>query len=432
MSPSRRAVAIQRAPLPYDLVFDGPQKVHFDSPEAQELMFKKHHGVDIGPGYLESVHALFKEIVVNCYFPPEAPEGAERYIKRYSEVLYLNLVIYNKRSISLYWIVVRPCFEGHGMLALVMYQLALAACAAGIPQVGIYSCCPKTEDALVHTFGLDVECMLGHEGLPDYIIRDPGHLRMPKGLVGKIDDSDIQEGIWLKPEAYPTAEQLNSQKYVTDYFHQKYGARPPPITPRIRPQLPTFAADRDFDPSSAFLEAEFQRSMGEIKPDYIDSLNRMIATLVRDCFAFKDGVQELKKQTDTIFVHFIISKDEEDDDAAPCINLRRVSVRPCFEGNRMIIFWVYQTILLALALYDHAHIVVTCPMARWAAKRKLGACVFDDANALKNRVWAETLGIQDMIVNDEDNNALELVKAVFPSAEALNAARLNSSSSSVR
>ena len=397
----QRPVAIQRAPLPFDLVFLPDQTRLFGDPQEQEEAFQKRHGVLISHSYLKTVTKMFREIMSKCSV------DSDSVFDRFSEVLYLNGEITAKR-IDLHYIVVRPCFEGYGMLALTVYQLVKAARINAIPIVRICDCCTKTVAALHHIFGDLIKSYDENSARPDYELSDLWQFSAENlRLSGKIVD-DTSNVIRLKPAAFPTSIELNNQAFVTTHFRVKYGAQSMWKAPKM-----------DHYAAAWRIEQEFQRTVGMGPgPNYIASINHMLAAFGRECNDKKIYEhRDIQKQTDTVFMHLCLLVKND----VSTVELKRIAVRPCFEGNHIVTILIYQTIRLGLAM-DATRMVISCPKARWVAEQKLGASSFDKLKELYETTPADWLGISDAIA-DEEHTVLTLDPSAFPLASTLNRRR---------
>jgi hypothetical protein len=306
----RRPVAVQSAPLPVDLVLDRQQVRYFGLPQDVETSFREYRGKDISPDYLDGVHTQFAKIVAACRsFPPDAPPRDTRSIGNVSDVVDLVIAIINKNEIQLDWIAVRPCFEGHGTLTLVVYQLVLAARALGFPRVSVRMCCNKTCGVLDHKFD-DAVVRSPDRLTPNYTILDVWHPRLSErglDLTGKLMNNspfDPSGALWLNPAAFPTAAQLNDANWVSARFRAKYG----PLS--VQRQLNLDAAP-DFDPSATDMEGEFRRTAGPVGPNYVDTINKMLTALGRSFHEYGDsgpwGDDDIIKQTDRLSFSIVTS-----------------------------------------------------------------------------------------------------------------------------
>ena len=394
----QRHIAVQRASIPYDLKFLPDQEFFFTSPQRQEEIFQTRYSKNISPNYLNSISTLFKEIVDACDLASDVKQ-----IKiSQSEVLRLTVEI-STASVDLRLLAVRPCFEGHGMFTLVIYQLVKAARKNQIPHVKICNCCTKTTSVLKYLFGCAIQLDEKWSPLPTYVLSNLWELSASKlGLSEKLDFTE--DVIWLNPAAFPTAAQLNHPGFVTTYYRLKYGAN----SMWQAGNLANYAG-------AAALEVEFQRTTGsEPGPHYIESINHMLAAFGRECDDKKlYEKRDLEKQTDTVFMHLcFLSKDD-----VTTVELKRIHVRPCFEGNHIITILIYQTIRFGLAI-NATRMVISCPKARQVAERKLGGTTFEKLLHLYYSTSSVALGISDAIA-DEEHTVLKLNPVAFPPASVL-------------
>jgi hypothetical protein len=292
------------------------------------------------------------------------------------------------------------------MLALAVYQLVKAARIAHIPRVFICDCCDKTTEALRHIFGAALKRSKESfsQPLPAFILSDLWQFSAENlRLSGKIVD-DTSNVIRLKPAAFPTSIELNNQAFVTTHFRVKYGAHSMWKAPKM-----------DHYAAAWRIEQEFQRTVGTGPgPNYIASINHMLAAFGRECNDKKIYEhRDIQKQTDTVFMHLCLLVKND----VSTVELKRIAVRPCFEGNHIVTILIYQTIRLGLAM-DATRMVISCPKARWVAEQKLGASSFDKLKELYEATPADWLGISDAIA-DEEHTVLILDPSTFPSAATL-------------
>ena len=398
-----RPVAVVRAPIPEELVYTANQRHYFYSPAKEEKVFQELFFKDISQDYLDGINAVLREIADACDQVTDKPV----YHDGMTEVIRARVRI-SSESLSLTCVSVRPCFEGHGMLALFVYQLVKAARKNQIPCVNIDECCDKTVAVLEHLFGTELVIIPVVNSFPTCRISNLWEVSAEQlGLSEKANCTG--DAIKLKPSAFPTAAQVNDQAYVSTHYRTKYGAR-----------SSWEAGDIDDYTGAMAVEAEFQRTVGrEPGPHYVAAINHMLAAFGREVADKKLYEQrDLEKQTDTVFMHLcLLSKDDVN-----TIELKRLHVRPCFRGNHIITLLIYQTIRFGLA-NNATRLVITCPHAWPTAMAKFGGSVFEKLQQLFYSISSESLGISDAIADDA-HTVLKLNPAAFPPAGVLQHRRL--------
>ena len=147
--------------------------------------------------------------------------------KHLTEVADVEATMYYDKKlgcfvIALNEIIVRPCFIGHGMLTLVVYQLLqIAWRRADVGRVVVERCVPTTALALKRKFGESVSLLEG-DFRYDYAFCDLKTTRdeisaETLGIGGKIE-SEVDGLLTLNANEFPSASDLSNQAYVDNMF----------------------------------------------------------------------------------------------------------------------------------------------------------------------------------------------------------------------
>jgi hypothetical protein len=256
-----RVLAVSQAPIPSELVYSPSQQEHFALPQSIEQNFRGMYSDNISDEYLDGINTLLKELADAC----NQATSQTTYYGGEAEVVTIRVKI-NLSSLQLEAIIVRPCFEGHGMLAIIVYQLVKAAQNKQIPYVQINQCCDKTINVLHYLFRslLTVIPIANH--LPTCRISNLWQISAAYLRLNEKADC-TEDAIKLKHVAFPTATQLNNQAYVSAHYHTKYAKRfHSPAS--MSPQPPMHAVSHEpthqqFLPEAA-LRAEYDRLTNEI------------------------------------------------------------------------------------------------------------------------------------------------------------------------
>ena len=221
MSQHRR-VATLAAPIPTGYEHDPSQMIHFDTAEIFDRSFTY---TKIRRNYVLLVNALLGRIDQACRLekPLDEPgdEWSTEIVVDQMDVVTLQIES-SYDAIVLDIIGVRPCFVGHRMFLVVMYQLIRLACATGKVLI-VKTCYPRTLAILKKYFVAGG--MLDYDGdarYPDCVFRN--HLAMRRLVtpaflgISRIITEDRDGLVQLRADALPPAAALNDQAFVDRYF----------------------------------------------------------------------------------------------------------------------------------------------------------------------------------------------------------------------
>ena len=415
------------AAVPYEMVFDEKQCEHYDSPSALEHLFAEDWGESIRHDYVVWLNEMLKGL----YDAFSDTKSKLPVLFEYStEVVSIKASMYydvtiNRVAIVLIEIIVRPCFIGHGMLTLVVYQLLqIAWRRSDVGRVVVERCVPTTALALKRKFGESV-CLLEGDFRYDYAFCDLEATRdeisaETLGIDGKIE-SETAGLLTLNANEFPSAYDLSDQAYVDQSFGPAVAT-----SSFLNAAVPKSMV---FDSGQAYLyrtpeklERTFASMFGrDIAVDYVAKLNAMLKKLY-DTFTDDDidNVKIFNHWTDVVTFGADVVPDRYPATVST-MNLTRIAVRPCFGGQNMLTIIVYQLLLLALKRGDIGKVVIgTCvPATVSALKRKFGDCVvftnvevegsvtccdgeFQNLETLRGRITAEYLGIGGKISCETD------------------------------
>jgi hypothetical protein len=208
------------AAVPDGLVFDEEQRDYFESPYAIEGVFAEHNGESIRHDYVQSLNEML-EGLYNAFV--DAKPASPLLSKNLTEVADVEATMYYDKKlgcfvIALNEIIVRPCFIGHGMLTLVVYQLLqIAWRRTDVGRVVVERCVPTTALALKRKFGESVSLLEG-DFRYDYAFCDLEATRdeisaETLGIDGKIE-SETAGLLTLNAAEFPSAYDLSDQAYV--------------------------------------------------------------------------------------------------------------------------------------------------------------------------------------------------------------------------
>ena len=221
-------VAITAAPIPYGYVHDPVQLRAFGDPRAFERHFQTEleGRRDIRPDYIERLNHVLQHINTECH-RRAAATATDSVEDITTDVLDISFKV-TDRTLTLHMVGIRPCFMGHKLFQILMLQLLRSASATG-KRLVIGSCFPKTLAILQRFFGpriMTVERPYDWQAHPDCIFTNqramarvtPEHLGIAEDMILCIRAQEIIE---LRPEAFPTAVQLNDKRYVDAYYASK-------------------------------------------------------------------------------------------------------------------------------------------------------------------------------------------------------------------
>ena len=215
----RRPTPSTRAHVPSSLVFDPKQLETFGTPQELEANFVEETGShDIRPDYIEQINRAFAEVVEYCI-------SARRYgfIERWTDVLNICVSVEENAQrpddtvLAVVNISVRPCFEGNGILAVLMYQMLLIALFRGdVRKIVVVSCVAKSLAILKRKFGQLAVRRSSNSTEIRNVQTLAEHISAESlGIALKIDNEEYGV-VNLNPAAFPTAYQLNSEKWVEE------------------------------------------------------------------------------------------------------------------------------------------------------------------------------------------------------------------------
>jgi hypothetical protein len=203
-------------------VFDADQTYGFGTPQALEANYAKYEGRDIHVNYISQINEGLQKICVVCQSSKKGSDFEHIFVS--GDVMRVG-VSNEKTSVDLRAISVRPCFEGHSALMMVIYQLFKIASPSRM--VFVRDCLPKTVAVLEHIlnkFGILKVDYDNGEKYPDCYFSTM-NVRLTAadfGIANAIIESDSSPLIQLNPHAFPTAAQLNDEEYVEEYFNSKH------------------------------------------------------------------------------------------------------------------------------------------------------------------------------------------------------------------
>ena len=218
-----RSVAHSDAHIPTLLEYDRTQRSYFDSPQAVESSFRKHVSEHISRAYVTHLNRLLKDVAVFCMTsrPPCA------HMEKWSDVLYVEISLQtNKKgqlNLWLHCILVRPCFQGHGMLTLLVYQMLVCAQQRGnIRKVIVQKCVPTTLAILHRKFG-HLPCHQTRHNPPNFVFTHLSTMDLSSTISGLDAKIESRDGVLmtLRASAFPTSKQLNRPEWVEEDFINK-------------------------------------------------------------------------------------------------------------------------------------------------------------------------------------------------------------------
>ena len=431
------------AAVPYEMAFDEKQCEHYDSPSALEHSFAEEWDESIRYDYVVWLNEMLKGL----YDAFEDTQSKLPVSFEYStEVVRINASMYYDVAmarvvIDLIEIVVRPCFIGHGMLTLVVYQLLqIAWRRTDVGRVVVERCVPTTALALKRKFGESV-CLLEGDFRYDYAFCDLEATRdeisaETLGIDGKIE-SETAGLLTLNANEFPSAYDLSDQAYVDQSFGPAV-ATSSFLNAAVPKSMVFDAGQKYLYRTPENLERTFAGMFGrDIAVDYVAKLNAMLKKLYNTFTEdVSDNVKTFDHWTETVTFGATVVPDRYPGTMST-MNLTRIAVRPCFGGQNMLTIIVYQLLLLALKRGDIGKVVIeTCvPATVSALRRKFGEFVdftnveeeksvtycdgeFQNLETLRGQITAETLGIRGKISRETDG-LLTLDANGFPAADRL-------------
>ena len=223
-SRGRWPVAIVQAHVPSRSVLVGKQITYFRTPASIENTFELCRGDKIRPDYVSQLNNLLANVAMFC----ETARGG-MYDCLICDVLRLNIsfretsmLLNGHHILKLNLIVVRPCFERNGMLSIILYQLLLTALIRGdVAKVIVEDCVERTVDIIVSKFGDLVNVVSSDASGQSKTYCEFSDLEAVADRVSmaslRIEHRIANEEfgiLTLRPDAFPTAEQLNDPAWV--------------------------------------------------------------------------------------------------------------------------------------------------------------------------------------------------------------------------
>ena len=225
---SRRRVADLSTHVPSCLVFDPLQKSTFGDPRELERWFQGHRGEFISAGYITTqINPMLASISEFVEKATESTAPACSIKTFWTDVMRVTIIVDSQdddpakgRTLMLGYIGVRPCFEGNGMLSIIVFQLLMTALYIGdtiITKVLVAECVPKTVDILRHKFGSLVT--VGEGETPHVYFNDLERAAdiVTADMLGidlKIKSYEYFGILGLRPRAFPSAAKLNDPEWV--------------------------------------------------------------------------------------------------------------------------------------------------------------------------------------------------------------------------
>jgi len=181
------------------MVHDTTQLKALDSARVYERYFATMTGSHrIGVDYLARLN-LFLDMLY------EAALDSNLSFERHTDVVEIDIES-DSLMIKLHFVGIRPCFRGHGLFVILVYQLVLAA-RASCKKLTVCSCMPITLKLLQRHFGV---LATNSEIMPDCLIN------CQSMLIDGVTETD--KGVHLIPTSFPTSSQLNDRVYVDMHF----------------------------------------------------------------------------------------------------------------------------------------------------------------------------------------------------------------------
>ena len=209
-----RALAHLEAHVPTLLEYDEDQSFIFGTPQTVEARFQKHVGEHIRRGYVTNLNRLLKDVATFCMTTKLPFSEMERWTDVVRVYVSLRTNKKNQKNLWLDSILVRPCFQGNGLLTLIVNQMLLCAQLRGdIRKVIIETCVPQTVEILRSKFG-----NLFHETkhkLPNCVFTHIHNLDFSLGPKIANSSGGI---ITLDANAFPTFKQLNRPEWVEETY----------------------------------------------------------------------------------------------------------------------------------------------------------------------------------------------------------------------
>jgi hypothetical protein len=210
------------------MTFDESQKKQFGTPEKLEQFFQKETRREfIDTEYLSDLNDLLQEIHQTF---SQYKDNSYEAINETCGVLNVDTIMYyndddDKYTIALEIVRVRPCFASQKIFTILVYLLLKLACSRrDVNEVRIEACTDATVTILKKKFKTMVTHNIEPEtGLSNCIFSDFDSIRAqvtPKslGIDMKVVENPTDESLQLVESQFPTAEQLNDDKWVEEHY----------------------------------------------------------------------------------------------------------------------------------------------------------------------------------------------------------------------
>lgn len=207
--------------VPEGYEHDVEQQKWFGTAQAYEDEFARYKPV-IGGDYIDGTNALLRRMDEVCRsdYDQEGYDGIPEH-----DVLQIALWTVNSK-ISLDLIGIRPCFVGHKLFQIVMYQLISSARSTGKTLV-VGSCFPRTLN-IMRAFFADVMEVEGGDckfDNPDKMWT----ITVDSMRIADYVDITSNGVVQLREAMFPSADQLNDPQYVDRHYLLSTARSPFPI-----------------------------------------------------------------------------------------------------------------------------------------------------------------------------------------------------------
>ena len=171
------------------------------------------------------------------------------------------------------------------------------------------------------------------------------------------------------------------------------------------------------------LEAVYAKYAAKIAENYVSTINKNLAIMWDKCqfSATRGAYTSIGSNSDVVNMNIL--------KGATCIDLRNISVRPCFEGYGTLTLVIYQLLKIAYTLNIPFVCIRGClPKTVAILKYKFeqfGIFEIDKYNDCflcteKLRLTASDLGIAHKIIESDESSSIQLDPLMFPTAAELN------------
>jgi len=340
------------APISYGKQCNDEEKECFTSLKFQEKKFTDKFGEDIPSDYLLRFETMLRD--VNTWITDIKSRGNTRFIqiKKFQSpiiVFFLNIELKKDYSNLIYqntltmdYIVIRPCAEGNGFYRFLLWNLRNFAIAHDFDVFKIIVVLPYNR-SILQNLGFTITYFDREDKYDAELTRD--------ALLS------VTKEAWGVPDSFPTSDELNSERFVDRRAMEEYSLGP---GTRSRFALTNLAAPipryRVYAPdeqavlvSPAFQEHQFAQEFGDDIPfEYIAELmreNNRAKSWIHNILdnGEKNTLHSNDFATNVIKYSLEIMKTNEGRSSKEknILTLKNIIIRPCAENSDSLKFLMW-------------------------------------------------------------------------------------------